>query len=83
MPTQVLSAGGLDFAYRELGQANGGPPVILLAHLAAVLGPTWIHRWGYSTAKALDEHLAFAYADRGLAMSIVRYFNAYGPRLDQ
>ena len=47
-----------------------------------VLGPTWIHRWGYSTAKALDEHLAFAYADRGLAMSIVRYFNAYGRRLD-
>ena len=47
-----------------------------------VLGPTWIHRWGYATAKALDEHLAFAYADRGLAMSIVRYFNAYGPRLD-
>ncbi len=46
------------------------------------LGPTWIHRWGYATAKALDEHLAFAYADRGLAMSIVRYFNVYGPRMD-
>lgn len=48
-----------------------------------VLGPTWTHRWSYSTAKAIDEHLAFAYADRGLRVSIVRYFNAYGPRIDE
>lgn len=48
-----------------------------------VLGPTWMHRWSYSTAKALDEHLAFAYKERGLAMSIVRYFNSYGPRLHE
>jgi UDP-glucose 4-epimerase len=48
-----------------------------------VLGPTWMHRWSYSTAKAIDEHLAFAYADRGLELSIVRYFNAYGPRIDE
>ncbi len=46
-----------------------------------VLGPTWVHRWSYSTAKALDEHLAFAYLDRGLAVSVVRYFNSYGPRI--
>jgi UDP-glucose 4-epimerase len=46
-----------------------------------VFGPTWVARWSYATAKALDEHLCFAYRDRGLAMSIVRYFNAYGPRL--
>lgn len=48
-----------------------------------VLGPTWIHRWSYATAKALDEHLAFAYAEKGLAVSIVRYFNSYGPRIDE
>lgn len=48
-----------------------------------VLGPTWIHRWSYSTAKAIDEHLAFAYADRGLRVSVVRYFNSYGPRIDE
>jgi len=47
-----------------------------------VLGPTWVHRWGYSTSKALDEHLCFAYALRGLPVSIVRYFNIYGPRMD-
>jgi nucleoside-diphosphate-sugar epimerase len=48
-----------------------------------VLGPTWIHRWSYSTAKAIDEHLAFAYASKGLPVTIVRYFNAYGPRIDE
>jgi UDP-glucose 4-epimerase len=33
-------------------------------------------------SKAIDEHFAFVYADRGLPVSIVRYFNSYGPRLD-
>jgi UDP-glucose 4-epimerase len=47
-----------------------------------VLGPTTVHRWSYSTAKAIDEHLALAYGSRGLPIVIVRYFNAYGPRLD-
>src|SRR5206468_8445792 len=48
-----------------------------------ILGPTSVHRWSYATAKALDEHLAFAYLDRGLRVSIVRYFNSYGPRIRQ
>ena len=48
-----------------------------------VLGPTSVQRWSYSTGKALDEHLALAYAERGLKVSIVRYFNSYGPRLDE
>ena len=36
-PTKSLSAGGVNFAYRELGQQNGGTPVVFLGHLAAVL----------------------------------------------
>lgn len=47
-----------------------------------VLGSTAVHRWGYSTAKALDEHLGFAYAAVGLPVVAVRYFNSYGPRVD-
>jgi UDP-glucose 4-epimerase len=47
-----------------------------------VLGPTKVHRWSYSTSKALDEHMAFALHDRGLPVSVVRYCNSYGPRLD-
>lgn len=48
-----------------------------------VLGPTNVDRWSYSTSKATDEHLAFAYARKGLPISIVRYFNSYGPRIDE
>lgn len=47
-----------------------------------VLGPTSIPRWGYATAKALDEHLLYAYASQGLRGAIVRYSGNYGPRLD-
>jgi pimeloyl-ACP methyl ester carboxylesterase len=36
-PTQILSAGGISFAYRELGKQHGGTPVVFLNHLAAVL----------------------------------------------
>ena len=46
------------------------------------LGPTWTPRWSYAVSKALDEHLCFAYAARGLEVSVVRYFNSYGPRMD-
>jgi UDP-glucose 4-epimerase len=34
-------------------------------------------------SKAIDEHFGFAYAAKGLPVSIVRYFNSYGPRLDE
>jgi UDP-glucose 4-epimerase len=47
-----------------------------------LLGPTTVGRWSYSDAKAIDEYFALAYAKRGLPVSVVRYFNAYGPRLD-
>jgi UDP-glucose 4-epimerase len=47
-----------------------------------VLGPTTVERWSYSDAKAIDEYLALGYAKQGLPVSAVRYFNAYGPRLD-
>ena len=49
----------------------------------AVLGATSVPRWSYALSKMLDEHLAFAYTRQtGLPTVAVRYFNAYGPRLD-
>ncbi|WP_282942372.1 NAD-dependent epimerase/dehydratase family protein [Paenibacillus sp. RC67] len=45
-----------------------------------VYGSTEIHRWCYATAKSLDEHMCFAYAAKGLPVTVLRYFNAYGPR---
>lgn len=47
------------------------------------LGATSIDRWCYSTSKAVGEHFCFAYQKLGLPMSIVRFFNIYGPRLDK
>jgi UDP-glucose 4-epimerase len=45
-----------------------------------LLGPTTVGRWSYADAKAIDEHLALSYARAGLPVTILRYFNAYGPR---
>ncbi len=48
-----------------------------------ILGPTRVPRWSYALTKLLDEHLALAYhRQRGLPTVVVRYFNAYGPRVD-
>jgi UDP-glucose 4-epimerase len=48
-----------------------------------VLGSTRIDRWCYSTSKAVGEHFCFAYHRMGLPVTITRYFNIYGPRLDR
>jgi UDP-glucose 4-epimerase len=48
-----------------------------------VLGATTIDRWCYSTSKAVGEHFCFAYHKMGLPVTVVRYFNVYGPRLDK
>jgi UDP-glucose 4-epimerase len=45
-----------------------------------VLGSTATHRWCYATAKALDEHICLAYAKQGMPITILRYFNTFGPR---
>lgn len=46
-----------------------------------VLGGTQVDRWSYSTSKAAAEHLTLAAGDRlGIPVTVVRYFNAYGPR---
>lgn len=45
-----------------------------------ILGSTATNRWCYATAKALDEHICLGYAMKGLPVTILRYFNSYGPR---
>ncbi|OBZ09219.1 NAD-dependent epimerase/dehydratase family protein [Bacillus sp. FJAT-26390] len=46
----------------------------------SIYGAPSVHRWCYATAKSLDEHMCFAYAKKGLPVTVLRYFNAYGPR---
>ena len=65
VPTQVVSAGGVDFAYRELGQKNVGTPVILLTHLAAVLD-NWDPRVVDGIAA---KHHVVAFDNRGVGAS--------------
>ena len=65
VPTQVISADGVDFAYRELGINNGGTPVILLNHLAAVLD-NWDPRIVDGIAA---KHHVVAFDNRGVGAS--------------
>lgn len=46
-----------------------------------VLGSPTVPRWGYASAKAVDEFLALAYADEhDVPVVVGRYFNIVGPR---
>lgn len=45
-----------------------------------LVGATSTHRWCYATVKALEEHMFLAAGKKGLPVTILRYFNAYGPR---
>lgn len=46
-----------------------------------VLGSTAVDRWSYASSKAMCEHMVLAaHRQLGLPVTVVRYFNAYGPR---
>jgi pimeloyl-ACP methyl ester carboxylesterase len=63
-PTRTVSAGGVDFAYRELGQETG-VPVVLLTHLAAVLD-----NWDPRVVDGLAaKHRVIAFDNRGVGAS--------------
>lgn len=57
---------------------NAKPPFAEDGEL--VIGPPTSRRWAYAVSKMFDEHVALALAEeRGLRVSILRFFNAYGP----
>jgi pimeloyl-ACP methyl ester carboxylesterase len=63
-PTDTISAGGVDFGYRELGP-RGGVPLVLLTHLAAVLD-NWDPRVVDGIAA---RHHVIAFDNRGVGAS--------------
>jgi pimeloyl-ACP methyl ester carboxylesterase len=63
-PTRTVSAGGVDFAYRELGPKTG-VPVVFLTHLAAVLD-NWDPRVVDGIAA---RHRVIAFDNRGVGAS--------------
>lgn len=63
----------------EIYGKNGSGPLTETAD--RILGSPSVARWAYSTAKAVDEILAYAYhRERGLPTVVVRLFNTVGPR---
>src|SRR3954469_4633723 len=66
-PTRTISAGGVDFAYRELGP-RGGIPVVLVTHLAAVLD-----NWDPRVVDGIAvRHHVIAFDNRGVGASTGR-----------
>jgi UDP-glucose 4-epimerase len=60
------------------GKNSNGP---LTETADRILGCNTVARWAYSTAKSVDEILAFSYhKERGLPTIVVRLFNTVGPR---
>jgi UDP-glucose 4-epimerase len=46
-----------------------------------VIGPPTSRRWAYAVSKLFDEHMCLALAEeRGLRVSLLRFFGSYGPR---
>ncbi len=63
----------------EIYGKNGSGP--LAENADRVLGSPAVARWAYSTSKAVDEILAYAYhRERYLPTIVVRLFNTVGPR---
>ncbi|AJG19520.1 Beta-ketoadipate enol-lactone hydrolase [Cupriavidus basilensis] len=65
VPTQTITAGGVDYTYREMGQQHGGTPVVFLVHLAAVLD-NWDPRVMDGIAA---KHHVIAFNNRGIGSS--------------
>jgi pimeloyl-ACP methyl ester carboxylesterase len=63
-PTQTINAGGVEFAYRQIGPSTG-VPVVFLTHLAAVLD-NWDPRVVDGIAA---EHRVIAFDNRGVGAS--------------
>src|SRR5271166_218177 len=62
--TRTVSAGGVEFAYRELGSRTG-VPVVLLTHLAAVLD-----NWDPRVVDGLAaQHRVITFDNRGVGAS--------------
>ena len=45
----------------------------------SIFGPTNVTLWAYGLSKSISEHLLLGLSEKGLPISIVRYFNCYGP----
>jgi UDP-glucose 4-epimerase len=66
------------FASTSEAYGKGTPP--FMENMDLVFGPTQKLRWSYAVCKTVEEYLCLGYGKKGLPVTIVRYFNIYGPR---
>ncbi|MBP2473517.1 UDP-glucose 4-epimerase [Crossiella equi] len=73
---------GAKVVYASTSEVFGKNPAVPWSEDAdRVLGSTGTARWCYASSKAVAEHLVYGFIQQhGLAATIVRYFNLYGPR---
>jgi pimeloyl-ACP methyl ester carboxylesterase len=79
VPTRTITAGGVEFAYRELGTENAGTPVVFLIHLAAVLD-NWDPRVVDGFAA---HHRVIAFDNRGVGASSGKPASSMGGMIAQ
>lgn len=65
VPTRTITAGGVQFVYRELGRNNSGTPIVFLVHLAGVLD-NWDPRIADGFAA---KHRVIMFDNRGVGAS--------------
>jgi UDP-glucose 4-epimerase len=72
---------GADLVITSTSDVYGNAKIPFAEDGPLVLGPPTSRRWAYATSKLYDEHFALALAEeRDLKVTILRLFNAYGPR---
>jgi UDP-glucose 4-epimerase len=71
---------GVPLVITSTSDVYGNAPTPLVEDGPLVIGPPTTARWAYAVSKMFDEHIALALAaERGLEVTILRLFNAYGP----
>jgi UDP-glucose 4-epimerase len=69
-----------DLVITSTSDVYGNAPSPLAEDGPLTIGPPTSRRWAYAVSKMFDEHVALALAaERGLRVTILRLFNAYGP----
>jgi UDP-glucose 4-epimerase len=69
-----------DLIITSTSDVYGNAPSPLREDGPLTIGPPTTARWAYAVSKMFDEHVALALAaERGLRVTVLRLFNAYGP----
>lgn len=80
---EAAHAAGVPVVFASSSEALGKNNSGMHEASDSVFGPSTQSRWSYGVAKLASEHWAWALARHGLVACGVRYFNVYGPLMDE